>query len=138
MLGQPQNRLALGLKVWVLCRMRLSKISPLTNQEYSMDLPLEEDEYQRLYNEWRTSEKTIYEVFNTLSREQCEFIRGGAVAESTPQIDWRFFNSPALNWIAILVSLGLMFFALILLLKLLILTLHALSTGLEFIWTLQP
>jgi len=118
--------------------MKLSKISPLTNQEHAMDLPLEEDEYQRLYNEWRTSEKTIYEVFNTLSREQCEFIRTGTVAESTPQIDWRSFNSQALNWIAILVSLGLMFFALILLIKLLILTLHALSTGLEFIWALQP
>jgi hypothetical protein len=137
-LGKTQNRLALGLKVWVRCRMKLFKVSPLTNQEYSMNLPLEEDEYQRLYNEWRTSEKTINEVFNTLSREQCEFIRTGIVAESTPQIDWRSFNSPVLNCIAILVSLGLMFFALILILKLLVLTIYVLSIGLEFVWGLIP
>jgi hypothetical protein len=118
--------------------MKLSKISPLTNQEHSMNLPLEEDEYQRLYNEWRTSEKTIDEVFHTLSRKQCEFIRTGMVTESAPRFDWRSLNSPALNWIAILVSLGLMFFALILLLKLLVLTIHVLSIGLEFAWGLIP
>jgi len=61
--------------------MLLTKKSPLTGQENTLELPITEEEYDM----WINSNVSIQNAFPTLTPDQREFMKTGYTAE-----DWAF------------------------------------------------
>ena len=66
--------------------MELFKVSQLTGEPHTMTLPLTERVYGILYNQWKTDNRMIQDVFYMLTPEQREFIMTGTTTEEWDSI----------------------------------------------------
>ncbi len=61
--------------------MELFKISKLTGMPHVMTIPLTEQAYGYLYNQWKHENRLIQDVFCMLNEDEREFIMNGITPE---------------------------------------------------------
>ena len=61
--------------------MELFKISKLTGMPHVMTIPLTEQAYGYLYNQWKNENRLIQDVFCMLNEDEREFIMNGITPE---------------------------------------------------------
>ena len=59
--------------------MELTKLSALTNEEHTLNLPISEEEFNKCFRLWKNEGECIQDAFPSLTDEEREFIMDGTL-----------------------------------------------------------